>query len=268
MEILNITRSSDRLSRDLLPLIGHSANLAYSWSVENAVKVEIALLTLAYTHIFLFKTRTAIPHWPRYFKRLMPLWVHFAVAVLDVSRYHYNALQGPVFPDVFDLGMSLLHSAGSFDLTWDLPRGNPLVVRPIFQTLATLRIAFSTLGYFLQDPTFHRASIKLNNAFIYARFATDIGKKLKVSKGFQDGYNTDIFLCLVLAMAESGLAGWIYIMLSVMAGIMCLNRWTANHLKARSVFLLVNCYKALTSCQGIGAKQPRRESSRESRIRG
>ncbi|ORY58773.1 uncharacterized protein BCR38DRAFT_489128 [Pseudomassariella vexata] len=204
----------------------------YSFQSFNWAQIDLAWQILRYTAVFCLDTRKAVPHWPEVYKNhLVPLSIHVLTTILDVLRYHIYALDGPVQPNLLDLYLSLSLSVSSLQFLSLVRVGGPISVRSSFQSVAILRIILSTAGYARDDADLHRASVKLNSVFFWARAAGPVIRRLKLFDLHRHIYATQIFCCLVLGMAETGLPGWIYIALATFCLNAAVNRWTGNRIR-------------------------------------
>lgn len=172
---------------------------------------------------------------PKMFKRWEAVRVHMPVALFETARYHVMALYGPVQPDILDLAMALAIGSLALHIVRDVGKGFPLMLRPMHQVIAVLRIAFSILAYALASPDLHRASVKLNSIFAYPRWWIFICSMLKIFPSYNVMYTASLLPGGMMAILDGDLPGGIYIYFAALTAVVALNRWIANAVTARQV---------------------------------
>ncbi|KAI1075689.1 hypothetical protein F5B20DRAFT_594818 [Whalleya microplaca] len=195
--------------------------------------LELVWVFSSYIYIFSQHTlRHALPITKKYFKpsRYKLLIIHVLLALAEVIRYHLRAVHGPVVPQTTDLALCLAHSLTSFQLARDRKMGDPVLTRPTHQSLAAIRAMLEIAAFAGRSPFYHRATLRILNAFMYPRVLIKAMGLLHVLPSYRAVYAAAMFVACLLCLHDTEVPMGPQLFLVVLCGNLALNRWVAGRI--------------------------------------
>lgn len=178
---------------------------SYEAAIAFSNAAELAVSGLLYSSILSVHTRFSAPQYSKVFKKAssMPLVLHIASGIWEVSSYHVRALAGPVLPTRYDVFLCLLQSSTTLILAKPLRRGHTRMTRPCYQAGAILRPVITCIAYIEGSSDLHRSSVKILNGFVYTRILIWLLRRLQLVPSYRDMYNIGVFGAALMAISES-----------------------------------------------------------------
>ncbi|KAI1495720.1 hypothetical protein F5X99DRAFT_425750 [Biscogniauxia marginata] len=217
---------------------------------------RIEALWVAASFIYILANYTfleSVPIFSRRFRfsRNILLLTHIALAIAEVARYHIRAffLRAPsdsdpgaaklaamVAPGALDVLLTVAHSLTVFVLARDRKVGDRALTRPTHQSLAAIRIGLGVAAYAYASPAgdglraafYHRAAVRIMNAFLYPRLLIKLGGALGVLPGYSAVYAASMFLSCLLCLHDAEMRFGPQVFIVVFVGNLLLNRWVAE----------------------------------------
>lgn len=186
---------------------------------------ELAVLGLVYSSVLSVHTRLSAPQYNKFFKKTssVPLVLHIASGLWEVSSYHLQALAEPVLPARRDVLLCLIQSSTTLILAKPLRRGHARMTRPCYQAGAVLRPVITCIAYIAGSSDLHRSSVKILNGFVYTRILIWLLKRFRLVPSHQDMYNIGVFGAALIAISESSIRYGLHIYVCVAVSIALLN---------------------------------------------
>lgn len=204
----------------------------------NPIHLELAWIAFVFiywaSHIARATSKTS---YSKIFNIPQPVFLlHVFSSLAEVVRYHVHlglTGQRPEATNV-DLVICVLQSFSSFWLTSNIhraPRGELELTRATFQAMAIQRLIATGLalqggGFGIDGPTWHRASVKLVQNFIWARFILLTISDLVAGLGtYGSKYTTAILGCHLMGMWEGGYPNGMGIYFGLLLVLLGFDKW-------------------------------------------
>ncbi|KAI0596637.1 hypothetical protein F4775DRAFT_563756 [Biscogniauxia sp. FL1348] len=205
-------------------------------------RVEALWVAASFFYILSLHTfRDSVPIFTRRFQfsRNMLLMTHITLAIAEVARYHIRAFffssstTAVVVPDALDLVVTVAHSLTCLVLARDRKVGDRALTRPTHQSLALIRIALAVAAVANNDNAqaaafYHRAAVRIMNAFLYPRLLIRLGGALAALPSYSAVYAASMFLSCLLCLHDAEVRFGPQAYLAVFVANVLLNRWVAG----------------------------------------
>ncbi|ORY65758.1 uncharacterized protein BCR38DRAFT_522685 [Pseudomassariella vexata] len=192
--------------------------------------IELIWVFSTYFYIITNHTlRRPLPIFKKTFKpsRNGSLLFHLAIPLFEVVRYHVQAVHGTVRSDFFDLLLCLAHSFTCYRLTKTRKFPHQLIMRPTFQTIITIRVLTAVIAFTSASPFWHRATIRILNAFVYPRLLVKSLGVLGILPNYSSTYTASTFVACILAVHDTEILFGPQIFMVMFVCNATLNRWVA-----------------------------------------
>ena len=167
------------------------------------------------------------------------LLVHLIAGSIELLRYHVMALSAEPSADGIDVTLCILQAVTSMLLCKGINRGNKFVIRTSFQALALQRMLATGISYATTSPTWHRASIKILNQFIYNRYLLGELVKLDIFPGGRpSAFSALVFASGSVALWEGDYPWGVPMFSALVLGLVAFERWVGRVVFKRQVKML------------------------------
>ncbi|KAI5918284.1 hypothetical protein F4810DRAFT_692859 [Camillea tinctor] len=213
-----------------------------SVSLPRAPRIEALWVAVSFLYILGFHTfRDSVPIFSKRFRfsRNTLLITHITLAIAEVARYHLRAFFAPpaaaVVPDVLDFLVTVSHSLTCLVLARDRKVGDRTLTRPTHQSLALIRIALAAAAYralgagdHAQAAFYHRAAVRIMNAFLYPRLFIKLGGALAALPSYSAVYAASMFVSCLLCLHDAEVRFGPQVYMVMFVANMLVNRWVAE----------------------------------------
>ncbi|KAF4835717.1 Sordarin/hypoxysordarin biosynthesis cluster protein P [Colletotrichum tropicale] len=202
-------------------------------------------------HIFLeilFTTswwlRYLVPSWRRASNRkivkhmkypFIPLLAHLTCGTLAIIRYYYLylALGDSPVPTLLDLAFSLGFTATGVQLSGYVREGNVPVLKAAFKAMAFQQAIATFAGYTYGSAHWHRAGIKVMNAFVWVRWFNEYGTVFQGFRTYGARFTASTVISHPLCMWEGDYPAGMPVYVAMLFAFLAVDKWAARKLDGK-----------------------------------
>ncbi|KAF6823533.1 hypothetical protein CMUS01_10653 [Colletotrichum musicola] len=163
------------------------------------------------------------------------LGVHLLLGSAVLSRYYflYATTGASPVPDIVDLVLGLAFAASSLQMSAHVHMGFVPVVRGTFQSMALQQAAATALGYAYGDAGWHRAAVKILDAFVWVRWLAHYAPLLQGFRTYGARFTAAVFVSLPLCLWEGAYPAGTPAFIALLSMLLAVDKWASRKLDGK-----------------------------------